>query len=122
MQQVPSPMMVSGAGAPLDACTQIASGSSFSCAICDHAPWCWGDDVGFQLGRGDTMVPGGYDEGADKVGVPAGTYTEVAAGLYAACAIEAGGALYCWGYGGHGELGDGSHASNLPTLIVPAAN
>ena len=121
MQQVATPAIVKGAGQPLAACTHVASGNSFSCAICGDAPWCWGDNGGYQLGRGDTMV-GGFDEAADRVAVPQGTYTEVAAGLYHACAIAAGGALYCWGYGGHGELGDGSHGSNLPALIVPAAN
>ncbi len=109
---------VSGDGSALAGCTNVATGAGFTCAICADQPWCWGDNLGLELGRGEAPPPGvPKDSMADRVQVPAGTYTQVSAGQYYACAVDAAGELYCWGFGGHGELGDGSHAANLPTLI-----
>ena len=36
-------------------------------------------------------------------------------------AIDNANEMFCWGQGPHGELGDGGHAANLPTLVGPRA-
>jgi alpha-tubulin suppressor-like RCC1 family protein len=120
-QLVVTPSPVGTVGHALAACTQVAVGIYVSCAICGGKPWCWGDGSAFELGRGDTYQQ--YDEIANAVAVPPGaTYVEVATGTTHGCALDSAGALYCWGLGAHGELGDGGHAYNLPTLIAPANN
>ena len=44
---------------------------------------------------------------------------QVAAGLMHSCAAT-GGRVYCWGYNGHGELGDGTRARRMRATTVPA--
>ena len=38
----------------------------------------------------------------------AGDWDQVAAGDYHSCATRVDGSLWCWGYNGFGELGDGT--------------
>ena len=56
--QITTPSLVSGAGAPLAACTQVAAGREFACAICGDKPWCWGAAGAYELGRGDVVAGG----------------------------------------------------------------
>jgi alpha-tubulin suppressor-like RCC1 family protein len=45
----------------------------------------------------------------------------ITAGIYHTCAIAAGGAVKCWGYNGHGELGIGNYADqNRPAAVTGA--
>jgi hypothetical protein len=70
------------------------------------------------LGAGkvsDSSVP----VAVDTSGVLAGhTLTQVTAGWYSSCALDAAGAAYCWGYNADGELGDGKVSdSSVPVAV-----
>ena len=104
--------------------TQIAAGWGFTCALdSESAAYCWGNNANGQLGDGtvtDSSVPVAVDTSgvlADKA------LTQIAAGQAATCALDSGGAAYCWGWNGEGGLGDDSAAaqSTVPVLAGPQA-
>jgi alpha-tubulin suppressor-like RCC1 family protein len=103
--------------------TQISAGADNACAL-DRggAAYCWGyNDLG-SLGDGstsDSTVPVAVDTSGALAGQ---TLTQVAAGDYDVCAVDSGGAPYCWGENTGGELGDDSTASSdVPVLAGPQA-
>lgn len=101
-------------GAGLTA-TAITSGESHTCAIrSDQTVLCWGNGADGQLGSGsqnnigDTATPGS----SGSVKLPGGLgATAIAAGGGHTCAILTDGRVSCWGFGGSGELGNGSSGS-----------
>lgn len=85
----------------------ITAGEEHSCAIDDQGlAYCWGQNRSGELGDGSQVnraLPTALaslpplvaiDAGGDDVGSHS-------------CAIDVCGRLYCWGAGGHGQLGDG---------------
>ncbi|MBS1960685.1 MAG: choice-of-anchor D domain-containing protein [Bdellovibrionales bacterium] len=95
--------------------TQISGGSDTFCArLSDGTVSCWGSGNMGQMGDGTTnnqvtpqTVPG-------LTGV-----TSVAVGKYGTvCAIVTGGAVKCWGYNAHGELGNGTTTSSYVPVDV----
>jgi alpha-tubulin suppressor-like RCC1 family protein len=97
---------------------EISAGSQHTCAV-SHAGnmYCWGDDdAAFQLGNGplagDQDVPGrvlaGEATGVDSDGTNLINMRDVGAGFRHTCAASNDGAVYCWGRGSAGSLGDGS--------------
>lgn len=80
----------------------VSPGDEFTVAIdADGRLWSWGSNVAGQLGRagarGGTPTPG-------LVEAP-GPFVDVEAGWRHACAVTAGGALYCWGDDTWDQLG-----------------
>src|ERR1017187_3858624 len=101
------------------ALTQIAAGWIDACAVdAAGAAFCWGSNGNGQLGDGkasDSSVPVAVDTG----GVLAGrALTQVTAGWYSSCALDAAGAAYCWGYNADGELGNGSTVGSTVPVAV----
>ncbi len=87
----------------------LASGAAFSCGIfADDIVRCWGDNTWWQLGG---LLPGGYPVNVSSdTPVPIqlnATFSMIATGFAHACGVRTGGAVYCWGDGVEGELGDG---------------
>jgi alpha-tubulin suppressor-like RCC1 family protein len=86
----------------------IAVGASFthSCAIAaGGTAWCWGANGDGQLGDGtitNSLVPVAVSM------PPAVSFTAITVGFRHSCAIDTGGGVWCWGYNGHGELGQGT--------------
>ncbi|HET8648769.1 MAG TPA: hypothetical protein VFL95_01915, partial [Gemmatimonadales bacterium] len=78
----------------------ITVGGQHTCAIdLDGQPWCWGGDV----------LPLG-DDGVSRSALPvriAGSppLVDIITGTWAACGRTSGGAVYCWGINGYGEMG-----------------
>ena len=96
--------------------SQITTGDFHSCAApATGGVWCWGWNHYSAVGDGTTGV---MNVKAPKavVGIAA---TEQVKGLFAGyahtCAILGGGALKCWGWNSHGQLGNDS------TTIAPSA-
>jgi alpha-tubulin suppressor-like RCC1 family protein len=104
------------AGQPL---ARISTNFYQTCAVAAAgAAYCWGGNPDGELGDGtttDSNVPVAVVTG----GVLAGkTMTQISAGDDNTCALDSGGAGYCWGGNLSGELGDG------PTIVqssVPVA-
>jgi len=80
--------------------------------------YCWGSSYAGQLGDGstsDSAVP----VAVTTSGVLAGkTLTQVSAGGFHACAVDARGKAYCWGNGDSGQLGDASTSNSAVPVAV----
>lgn len=91
----------------------IALGESHSCALVGGAVWCWGSNGLGQLGSNST--PASTSSPVKVVGLPS-TVQAIAAGAGQTCALSNGG-LFCWGWNGAGQLGDGT-TIDRPTPIA----
>jgi alpha-tubulin suppressor-like RCC1 family protein len=93
--------------------TAIAAGYSHTCALLSTgAVKCWGYNYDGQLGLGDQNYrgdnPGEMGANLPAVDLGAGvTATAIAAGSNHTCALLSMGAVKCWGYNFHGQLGLG---------------
>ncbi len=92
----------------------ISTGSLFSCATSLGSVYCWGNNGSGQLGDGTNinssspvMVTGGWI--LPDLGSSISEHM---------CATTAAGAMFCWGRGFNGRLGNGGTAdSNVPVLV-----
>ena len=86
----------------------VSAGGSHSCAVTsDGGVYCWGYNGEGQLGNGgtvDSAVPVAVDTGA----LAGRTATSVSAGYGHTCVVTSDGGVYCWGYNGEGQVGNGS--------------
>ncbi len=84
---------------------KVSVGGSHICAIkTDGSLYCWGRGTEGQLGHGSFASSSSPVREASE----AADWIHVAAGRSHTCAIREGGALYCWGQGASGRLGNGS--------------
>lgn len=100
----------------------ITAGGSHTCALhTDGTIACWGYNLYGQLGDG-----GNTNQFAthDIIGLPGGVRAvSVDAGLDHTCALQANGAMTCWGRNGDGQLGDGTTTNrNQPVSVSVPAN
>ncbi|MBI3074193.1 MAG: chromosome condensation regulator RCC1 [Deltaproteobacteria bacterium] len=80
---------------------------------------CWGSNGDGQLGIGTSG--GRYPLPIDVVGLTE-PVVQVSAGSVSTCALTTDGGVKCWGYGGTGQLGDGTWMSrSRPTDVVDVA-
>jgi len=99
-----------------------AGGRESSCTIYSGKAYCWGDDSNGELGNGITtataqLTPVAVYTGGVLAGV---TLIQITMGYWHVCALASTGAVYCWGRGADGELGNGttsSTPSNVPVLV-----
>lgn len=87
--------------------SSISAGNQFACAVATSgAGYCWGSGANGQTGLGNTSV---VDVPTAVSGGP--TFQAISAGLSTTtCGLDTAGAAYCWGYGGTGELGNGTQS------------
>ncbi|WP_162055944.1 RCC1 domain-containing protein [Pontibacter pamirensis] len=99
--------------------TAIAAGAYHSMAIgANGEVYAWGYGYQGQLGNGtitySSLLP---VQVSNLTGVKA-----IAAGMHHSMAIGAGGEVYAWGYGGNGELGNGTYTlSSIPVQVKDPA-
>ena len=99
--------------------TQVAAGYSHTCAVVTGgAVSCWGGNASGELGNNSTtqsLVP----VAVDTSGVLAGqTVAQVSAGTFLTCAVVSVGGVFCWGYNGYGQLGNGSTTDSAVPVAV----
>lgn len=96
----------------------IAAGWTHTCGIATSgAAYCWGSNSHGQLGIG-------FADDDDHPRPLLVSFTQqfksIALGARSTCAITAENRLFCWGYNGTGQLGDGTVTQrNEPTAIAP---
>ncbi len=110
---IPAPVVGLGTGA-----TAVSGGRFMTCAVVAHAAKCWGSNTTFQLGDGTSQDS---SEPVQVLGLTTGV-AAISAGVSEenaghACAVV-NGAVQCWGFGGNGELGNGSFASGGPYVVM----
>lgn len=126
--QIGAPLSVARSGAPrvvagLPAMRSVTAGFGHTCAIEKANPrvWCWGMNRCGQLGRGTSeMTPSPLPRKIEPVGgggleVDA---VEVAAGGDHTCAVESGGAIYCWGCNTDSQVGPNAIGGQAPRPVV----
>jgi alpha-tubulin suppressor-like RCC1 family protein len=94
----------------------ITLGYAHACGLTPTgAAYCWGEAYLGRLGR-DTAA----SEVSSPVPVAGGhTFVAIAAGTTHTCAIEVGGAAYCWGQNFYGNLGTGTRDTTSVSHPVP---
>ncbi len=93
----------------------ISAGYEATCGVTTGgAAYCWGANNYGQLGNaGDNFWE------ATPVAVSGGlTFASVSAGFDHTCGVTTGGAAYCWGDNGYGELGNGTSTSSTTPVAV----
>lgn len=108
--------------------TNLTAGFMHTCGVTNNgATYCWGlAEVG-ALGDGQShLICYGFKAFPDApcskspVAVAGGlTFASVTAGFGHTCGLTRGGAAYCWGDNGNGQLGDGS-TTRQPTPVAVA--
>lgn len=99
----------------------VATGVDHTCAVqSDQAVYCWGRNFAGALGDG-TLIDRDEPTSVQSLGAGSGVVS-LSAGYGYTCAVRSDGALFCWGYNGYGEIGDGTATSTrVPTLILGAS-
>ena len=120
-----TPVAVTTSGTPLSGLTltEITTGTSYTCALSSAgAAYCWGKNNSGQLGNGTTTTPQDTATAVTTSGTPMSgvTLTQIAGGLGGAfvCALSAAGAVYCWGGGASGQLGNGTATATQDTAVA----
>ena len=90
--------------------TLVAAHGFSACASVDTEIYCWGANGSGQLGSGSNQPSNVYVP--VKVNGLKGQVASIATGNSHACAVVDG-AVWCWGYGELGQLGDGNGATSF---------
>lgn len=98
--------------------SEIVAGGAHACAIQYGVVKCWGQNVDGQIGNGAPITA---TSPAAVMNIQINDAPRnLAAGYFHTCAVKGStGALYCWGRGTQGELGNGGTMSvNVPTAVT----
>ena len=102
--------------------TAIATSSQHTCVLLSSANVrCWGSGNDGRLGIARSVPVGQIQGPTIDVNLGGATVTAVTSGGSHTCALLAGGALRCWGFGLNGQLGLGNTAS-IGDDEIPAVN
>jgi alpha-tubulin suppressor-like RCC1 family protein len=99
---------------------QVAHGRHFGCVLKkDGTVWCVGENTNGQIGfglAGATNVTQWMQARDATTSMPIADATAIGSGSDTMCAVRAGGALWCWGRGGNGQIGDNT-ATDRPAAV-----
>ncbi len=96
--------------------TAITGGEYHTCGILSNgSAYCWGRGESGQLGDGNYH----HEGNPVAVNITPNNFTPITGGKYHTCGILSNGSAYCWGYGGHGQLGDGNTSAHDEGNPVP---
>lgn len=101
---------------------ELAVGRQFNCGLDFSGDvYCWGYNGNGQLGIGTASDEGFPDPTVvSDVGV---SYSTLDAGGWHACATTSNSSVYCWGWNGWGQLGNGGYTQQAtPTEILTGGN
>jgi hypothetical protein len=95
---------------------RLVVGNDHSCGLDPGGHvFCWGDNEDGQVGDGTSMVMG---RPLPVAAAAPTTFADIGIGFESTCGLSASGAASCWGFNGHGQLGDGSTTSkNFPSDV-----
>jgi len=95
----------------------VTAGASHTCARTrENKGYCWGYNGNGQLGDGFQGTRNGPFQITTAL---VSTWSLLAAGPNHTCGTQAGtGKVYCWGYNGYGQLGDGSTTQRLAPVLT----
>lgn len=117
-----TPVQVLGVGGVGNLSNIISITASYlhSCALnVAGNTFCWGYNAHGQMG--DNTTTHRYTPvqvmGVGAVGVLS-NITAISSGDYHACALNNAGAMYCWGYNGYGQMGDGTTTQRYTPIQV----
>lgn len=106
----PTPILVPS----LSNVNYAVGGGPHQCAVrADGQVYCWGEEAAGALGNGAF----GFSSTPVAVGGLAGSYIDVAISQNHGCALQSGGATWCWGLGHVGQLGN----NTFPPFAQPFA-
>lgn len=95
----------------------VGVGGTHVCVLASGTVYCWGRSNVGQVGSGaygSILLP----VAVDTSGVLSGKIvSSISIGQYHSCAI-AGGAVYCWGWNNHGQIGDGTTTANMTKPVA----
>ncbi len=102
---------------------EVDAGYHHSCGLVGGQAYCWGAGIWGQLGTGlmqDQANPGSVAGPAGFAGPDALDFVSISPGGFTfSCGLTAGGGVFCWGRGEHGELGRPQvTVSALPARVV----
>ncbi len=105
--------------------SHVGTGQHHTCAIKGGQIYCFGYNGYGQLGYGNTVgklapdvaVPLALNAGETVLSVEGGGQADTAPGH--TCARTTAGRVFCWGYNGYGQLGNGVTAQSLVPVLVP---
>jgi alpha-tubulin suppressor-like RCC1 family protein len=113
-----TPVHVGGSGSAPLIFTSLSAGSSHTCGVTvDNALYCWGLNGNGELGDGTTTSRSAPVQVVGSGAAPL-MFTAVSAGEAFNCGLTIGHAVYCWGYGADGELGNGRRTNQLTPVLV----
>lgn len=100
------------------AVTAIGEGEYHGCALRNGDVFCWGYGGVASIGDGSAQQRE-LGSATDTTGVLAGlTLTQLSAGRLSNCAVSSAGHVYCWGFNGDGQLGDGTTSTPLSPVAT----
>lgn len=116
-----SSVLLSGTSNNLSAMATVTGGGTHTCSLSSGGSvYCWGDNLFGDLGNNSTTqsTKAVQVTGQGGIGTLSGI-TSLASGFHHNCAVGSAGAVYCWGWDGHGQLGNNSTISAaVPTKVV----
>jgi alpha-tubulin suppressor-like RCC1 family protein len=109
-----TPVQVTSLGS---AVAGVSAGGNFTCAVKTNGSlYCWGRDIEGQLGNGKQGPFLHYSTPQLVPGIS--SVAGVSAGDLHACARKTDNSLWCWGYNGYGEVGNGTRTNQTVAAQV----